>query len=123
MQAAGFTPMLPSWIPEGYELDSVEVFPDSFTSSMTIRYMKGDEDYLIISVMHMWHTDGAVQTGIDMKDAELGQYWRNGILYTTAIRTDSSITINWNIGNEIYEVDCIKQPLEVVQDIVRSFKQ
>ena len=81
----------PSWIPEGYELDRVEVFPDSFTSSMTIRYMKEDEDYLLVSVIHMWHSDGAVQTGVDTQDAELGQYWGHGILYTAATRKDSTI--------------------------------
>ena len=122
VQAAGFTPMLPSWIPEGYELDSVEVFPDSFTSSMTIRYMKGDEDYLLISVIHMWHADGVMHTGIDIQNAKLEQYWTNGIFYTQVTREDSSVTINWYTNNEVYDVSCLGESFETVQYIVDSFK-
>ena len=122
VQAAGFTPMLPSWIPEGYELDSVEVFPDSFTSSMTIRYTKGEEDYLIISVIHMWHADGVMHTGIDIQNAKLEQYWTNGIFYTQVTRDDSSVTINWYTNNEVYDVSCLGESFETVHYIVDSFK-
>ena len=98
VQAAGFTPMLPSWIPEGYELDSVEVFPDSFTSSMTIRYMKGDEDYLLISVIHMWHADGVMHTGIHIQNAKLETILDgNGIFYTQVTRR---IPVQPSTGNE-----------------------
>lgn len=123
VQAAGFTPMLPSWIPEGYELDSVEVFPDSFTSSMTIRYTKGEEDYLLISVIHIWHTDGVLTSGVILLDnPKIDYYWFNGIYYTAISYEDSkNVSINWYRENEIYNIDCNSESLDVIQNIAESY--
>lgn len=90
------TPLAPTWIPERFELDSVDVGDTSSFTNIGATYVSG-ESVLVISIL--LHKDNQDSFGLWQKDLEAPlAYEKNGITHyiMTNMGRQSSVWLNGN---------------------------